>query len=115
MEEHIRHTDEVLGLLKEAGVSLKLKKCHLFQSKVDYLGHVVFPGKLSVAKDKTRAVGKASFSKDLTQMRSFLGACNVYRKFVPNMAKLARLLNDMLKKGSRTRLLGTNCSTVTGL
>ena len=43
LEEHIRHTDEVLGLLKEAGVSLKLKKFHFFQSKVDYLGHVVFP------------------------------------------------------------------------
>ena len=33
-------------------------------------------------------------------MRSFLGACNVYRRFVPGMAKLAKPLNDMLKKGA---------------
>ncbi len=58
------------------------------------------PGKLSVATDKTRAVREASSQKDLTQMRSFLGACHVYRRFLPDMAKLARPLNDMLRKGA---------------
>ena len=29
-EEHFKHVDHVLGLLKEAGVKLKLKKCFFF-------------------------------------------------------------------------------------
>ena len=35
-------------------------------------------------------------------MRSFLGACNVYRRFVKNLAKIAAPLSDMLKKDSST-------------
>ncbi len=37
MEEHLQHTDAVIQLLRQAGVSLKLAKCHFFQSEVDYL------------------------------------------------------------------------------
>ena len=38
-EEHITHVDNILGLLREAGVSLKLKKSEFFKKSVDYLGH----------------------------------------------------------------------------
>ena len=48
-ETHLRHVDEVLRLLRETSVTLKLRKCAFFQPKVDYLGHVITPGKLSVA------------------------------------------------------------------
>ncbi len=76
------HTDNVLTLMKQAGVSLKLSKCQFFQSKVDYLGHIVAQEKLSVASERTRAISDASFPKNLKQMRAFLRACNVYRRFV---------------------------------
>lgn len=36
----------VLGLLSDAGMSLKLKKCFIFVDKVDYLSHVIKLGKL---------------------------------------------------------------------
>ena len=42
--------------LQEDGFSLKLKKCDFFKNKVDYLGHVVRPGKLAVAQKTTKAV-----------------------------------------------------------
>ena len=44
--EHLHHGDQVLSLLREPGVTLKLTKWHFFEKKVDYLGHVVMPGKL---------------------------------------------------------------------
>jgi hypothetical protein len=99
-KEHVAHVDEVLQLLGQAGVSLKLKKCRWFQPKVDYLGHVVMPGKLAIASDGTKSIRGAVFPQGLTQLRSFLGACNVYRKFVEGFSKLAKPLNDMLKKGA---------------
>ena len=96
--EHLRHVDEVLTLLRAAGVTLKLSKCRFFQPKVDYLGHVITPGKLHVATANTQAFESAKFPRSLTQLRSFLGAANVYRRFVKDYAKIARPLNSMLSK-----------------
>jgi hypothetical protein len=98
-EDHIQHVEEILSLLKQAGVSLKLKKCHFFQSSVDYLGHIIYPGKLAVANKNIESIRKAIFPTTRTQLRSFLGMCNVYRRFVDKFAKIAGPLSDMLKKG----------------
>ncbi|CDF36419.1 unnamed protein product [Chondrus crispus] len=37
---------------------------------------------------------------------SFLGLCNVYRRFVPHYEKIAQLLNQLLKKGQPVQLEG---------
>ena len=100
-EEHVAHVDEVLTLLRSAGVSLKLKKCEFFKPKVDYLGHVITPGKLAVATENTKAFEHAAFPRNATQVRSFLGAANVYRRFVKNFSGIAKPLNSMLKKDAR--------------
>jgi Reverse transcriptase (RNA-dependent DNA polymerase) len=52
---HLTHVAEVLTLLGNAGMSLKLKKCHCFSNTVDYLGHVIRPGRLGVAGKYSRA------------------------------------------------------------
>ena len=98
-EQHIKDVNQVLTLLGEAGVSLKLKKCEFFQPKVNYLGHVVMPGKLAIASERTSGFAKAAFPRDKTQMRSFMGAANYYRRFIKGFAGIARPLNDMVKKG----------------
>ena len=82
-------------------MSLKLKKCEFFQPKVDYLGHVVTPGKLAVATENTKSFEHATFPRNATQVRSFLGAAHVYRRFVKNFSGIAKPLNAMLKKEAR--------------
>ena len=90
-EERFTQVSHVLTLLAEAGVKLKLKKCFFFHQRVEYLGHVITPGRLSVANDAkaTCAVREATFPESITQLRSFLGACNVYRRFVKDYSKIA--------------------------
>ena len=97
-EQNVRDVDKVLSLLRAAGVTLKLKKCFWFQNRVDYLGHVITPGKLSVATENADAFKTAVFPKTLTQLRSFLGAANVYRRFIKDYSKVARPLTAMLRK-----------------
>ena len=38
-------------------------------------------------------------SRTQTELRSFLGLCNAYRRFVPNFARTAAPLNALHKKG----------------
>ena len=95
---------EVLTVLKEAGFSLELKKCKFFAKPVDYLGHVIRLGRQEVATKNTDAVKRFKEPTMQTELRSFLGLCNVYRRFVPNFARTADPLNAFLKKGCTTEL-----------
>ena len=96
--EHARHLDNFLSLLRGADISLKLKKCSFFRLKVHYLGHVISPGMLSVAEAAADAFKTFTFQRTLKQLRSFVGACNVYRRFVKGIAKDARPLTSMTRK-----------------
>ena len=78
-------------------MKLKLPKCYFFKTSVDYLGHIVTPGRLEVAKRATEAVEKALPPLNATERRSFLGLCNVYRRFVLNFSRLAKVLNLKLR------------------
>ena len=99
IEDHFRHLGEILAILKVAGLSLKLNKCNFFTKTVYYLGHVIRPGKIEVAEKNTAALQGFKEITMQTKLRSFLGMCNVYRRFVPNFARVAAPLNQLLKKG----------------
>ncbi|CDF38075.1 unnamed protein product [Chondrus crispus] len=80
--------------------------CEFFVEKIKYLGHVVRPGTLEVDVARTAALEQVQYPRTQTQLRSFLGLCNVYRRFVPHYAKIARPLNQLLKKGQPVQLEG---------
>ncbi len=97
-EDHKRNVAEVISLLKAPGLSLKLRKCKIFEWAVDYLGHVIRPGRLSVAERNTGAIRRATYPTTRTQIRSFLGMCNVYSRFVPDFAGTATPLTRYTSK-----------------
>ena len=67
IKSHLGHVDEILTLLGQAGITLKLKKCEFFQPRVDYLGHVITPGKLAVALDNTKAFADCTFPRNVVK------------------------------------------------
>jgi hypothetical protein len=52
--EHMAHLDALIHRLYRAGLTLNLNDCHFFKQAVEYLGHVIRPGQLSVAQKAQR-------------------------------------------------------------
>jgi len=95
-EEYVSHFDRVLRLLRDAGVTLRLPKCRFFRKTVENLRHEIKPGRLGVMDAHTSALREARFPTTRTQVRSFVGMCNVFRRFVPNFARMAAPLKDLM-------------------
>jgi RNase H-like domain found in reverse transcriptase len=72
---------------------------HFFSETVDYMGHVIRPGRLGVAENNITSLKTAPLPRTQTEIISFLGLCNVYRLFVPRFSAIAAPLNPFLCKG----------------
>lgn len=101
---HIKHVREILILFQDTGVTLRLKKCTFYTEKINYLGHVVKPGKLEIASHIADAIHDLKTPQTLTDLRSFLGICNVFRRFVPNFPIIAAPLSKKLMKNQPANL-----------
>ena len=97
--EHLEHPKKVFLKLRAAGLKLKPKKCDLFQTQVNYLGHVSDKTRIRPDPTKLEAVRDWERPETVTEARSFTAFCNYYRKFVRNFAEVAKPLYRLTSKG----------------
>ena len=97
-KEHLQHLDAVMTRLREAGLTIKPKKCQLGMKECSYLGHVVGGGKVRVESSKIEAIEKTQPPRTKKDVRTFLGLAGYYRKFISNYATLATLLTNLTRK-----------------
>ncbi len=97
-EDHRKHLRHVCHLLREAGLKIKPGKCEFVKQRIIYLGHIVSPKGISPNPKKIEDVLKYPPPKNVSQLRTFLGLANYYRRFVKNFAQLAHPLTELTKK-----------------
>ena len=78
--------------LRSYGLQLKSTKCHLFQTTVPFLGHVVGRRGLECDPKKIEDVKSWPIPDCLKSVRQFLGFVGYYRRFIPSFADLAEPL-----------------------
>ena len=95
---HMDHLKQVFQCIHKANLTLKPSKCKFAVTEVKYLGHVITKEGVKVDPTKTSAVSTFPVPKKQNEVRSFLGMCNYYRKFVKNYSKITTPLTTLLKK-----------------
>ena len=97
-EEHLAHLRAVFEELREAGLTIKLRKCQFAMEEYSYLGHKIGGGVVQPEQDKVEAVRQ--YPRPLTKknVRAFLGLAGYYRRFISRFAELARPLTDLTRK-----------------
>ena len=94
--QHLQRLEMVLSRLQQHNLKLKMSKCHFFQQEVKYLGHVISSAGVATDPEKTKAVAEWKHPSTVTDLRSFLGFCSYYRRFVEGFAKHAAPLHRLV-------------------
>jgi hypothetical protein len=89
---------KVLQRCEETNLVLNWEKCHFMVEEGIVLGHKVSGKGIQVDKAKIEVIEQIMVPKTVKDVRSFLGHCGFYRRFIQDFAKIAKPLTNLLIK-----------------
>ena len=100
-EQMMHRLELVLERLAWAGLSAKASKCILFAISAPYLGHVISRSGLEMDPAKVQKILDIEPSEicSIEKVRSFLGLCSYYRRFIEGFSRITSVLTDLTKDG----------------
>ncbi len=97
-EEHEKHLALVLERLQQHKFYAQLHKCHFALPEVEFLGHMVSKDGIRVDPRKVKIVQDWPVPGTVSQLRSFLGLANYFRRFIDKFSETARPLHALTGK-----------------
>jgi len=97
-EEHDRLVREVLKRLQENGLAVSPEKCVWKEQEVEFLGYIIGRNGVRMSEGKVKTVLDWETPRSLTEVQSFLGFANFYRRFIQDYSRIARPLTELTKK-----------------
>lgn len=96
-EEHMDHIKTIINALHNANMKVSSEKSHFFQTSIEFLGHIIKNGRITVDPQKTEIIQKYPIPNTLKELRSFLGMTGYYRRFIKDYAKIVKPLTLHLR------------------
>ncbi|MGL5707542.1 MAG: reverse transcriptase domain-containing protein, partial [Aeromonas sp.] len=103
-EDHKKHLEHVLEILKKSGLKLNDKKCQYFRRELKILGHKVNEDGISIDEERLEAIKKMEFPQTLKKMQSYLGLISYCRKFIHNLATLSEPFYQLIKQYNKKEI-----------
>lgn len=99
---HLQVLRTVFERLKEANLTINLKKCEFCRQSLKYLGFVVDNQGLRTDEGKVAAITQFPVPKTTTEIKRLLGLVGWYRRFIKDFSTISTPINNLLhgrKKG----------------
>ncbi|UYV74633.1 hypothetical protein LAZ67_12000335 [Cordylochernes scorpioides] len=98
LEEHQEHLRKFFAFCDAENLQLNLTKCEFFRQTIEFLGYTITAGTTTPLIRNTDVIHAIPPPNNRKTLQSFIGAVNVYNKFIPDYARLRTPLNNLLKK-----------------
>jgi len=95
-EGHLNVHRELALHIKRAVLTLNIAKSQFCMRRLRYLGHIIGDGRLQTDRKSVAVNTDFPLPKGFKSLRSLMGLCGWYRKFVVNFAKLSAPLTDLM-------------------
>ena len=96
INEMLDRFELVLKHLQDFNLKIKPKKTFFFQSQVLFLGHTLSKDGISPNPEKVQKVKDWPVPSNAKEVHSFLGLASYYHWFIPQFAKWASLLHELI-------------------
>jgi hypothetical protein len=94
-DEHVRHVKKVFDTLQRETLYVKLSKCEFGKTALVYLGHIIGGGQVKVDPFNIDLIANWPMPKSVTEILSFLGVVQYWRRFISNFSFIADPLHAL--------------------
>lgn len=105
---HMCHLRAVFEVLKEAGLTCKRSKCVFGKRKLEFLGHRIGDGVVSVPEARVRAIAEHPLPHTRRQLKGFLGLVGFYRRFVSGFHRWSAVLTPHTSGSGSGKVMWTS-------
>ena len=98
LSEHEMNLKKVFQQLREHKLYVNLEKREFAREQITFLGHKISEGWIQMDERKVHAVIDWPAPTKVTELRSFLGLANYYRRFIKGYSNIVSPLTYLLKK-----------------
>ena len=94
MEEHVEHLKVILDILQAKRLFINPEKSKFCKDKLIFLGSVISANGLSMDLEKVKVILEWPILQNITDVKSFHGLVNFYKRFIRNFSGISAPLTD---------------------
>ncbi len=97
-QQLLQRLGEVFKHMEAVGIKLNISKCHIGQTEIKVLGHIVSKEGFRPDPGNIEAITKMKEPTNLKEVRMLIGMVGSYRKHVLDFSKIASPFTDLTRK-----------------